>query len=131
MGDQIALLVSNYDLPLEAELAEILPPPDDPGEFVPGFSEWLSEPADGPLKVSREGRHLGRRYADGRPCRRALSSASTRWLSATSLLVGSAMQARAWVRNSEHKSHVSGRGFEPCPGDVVPDVVVDHGQGLA
>ncbi len=47
MGDQIALLVSNYDLPLEAELAEILPPPDDPGEFVPGFSEWLSEPADG------------------------------------------------------------------------------------
>jgi hypothetical protein len=47
MGDQIALLVSNYDLPLEAELAEILPPPDDPGEFVPSFSEWLSEPADG------------------------------------------------------------------------------------
>ena len=47
MGDQIALLVSNYDLPLEAELAEILPPPDDPGEFVPGFSVWLSEPADG------------------------------------------------------------------------------------
>jgi hypothetical protein len=36
-----------------------------------------------------------------------------------------------WVRDSEHKSHVSGRVLEPCSGDVVIDVAVDDGQCLA
>jgi hypothetical protein len=36
-----------------------------------------------------------------------------------------------WVRDSEYLSHVSGRRLEPCPGDVVVDVAVDHGQCLA
>jgi hypothetical protein len=36
-----------------------------------------------------------------------------------------------WVRDSEHKSHVSGCVLEPCSGDVVIDVAVDDGQCLA
>jgi hypothetical protein len=40
-------------------------------------------------------------------------------------------QLELWVRDSEHKSHVSGRVLEPCSGDVVIDVAVDDGQCLA
>lgn len=36
-----------------------------------------------------------------------------------------------WLRDSEHKGRVSSRGLESRPGDVVLDVVVDHGQCLA
>jgi hypothetical protein len=36
-----------------------------------------------------------------------------------------------WVRDSEHKSHVSSRRLESCPGDVAIDVVIDHRQGPA
>jgi hypothetical protein len=36
-----------------------------------------------------------------------------------------------WVRDSEHESHVSSRGLESRPGDVVLDVMIDHGQCLA
>src|SRR5262249_60017402 len=36
-----------------------------------------------------------------------------------------------WVRDSEHKSHVSSRRLESCSGDVVIDVVVDDGRGVA
>jgi Family of unknown function (DUF6650) len=38
IGDQLALIVTKYDLELEEELAEILPSSDDGSDFVPGFS---------------------------------------------------------------------------------------------
>jgi hypothetical protein len=36
-----------------------------------------------------------------------------------------------WVRDSEYESHVLGRRLESRSGDVVVDVVIDHGQCLA
>jgi len=42
-----------------------------------------------------------------------------------------AAELELWDRDSEHESHVLSHRLEPCPCDVVIDVTVDNGEGLA